>query len=128
MADTKIAAALDRLAGAILPTLRCKPLQDGDFGMSFERTEMKRRLVAGESLEVSTGGGSYEVWAEPYANPPAVFYEGRPLPYTQLDEVLGGLINALERGEVQCRWVESSGIQAKACQEAHRQRAVSGSN
>jgi hypothetical protein len=96
--------------------------------MSFERTEMKRRIMAGESLEVSIGGGSYEVWAEPYASPPAVFYEGRSLPYTQLDDVLGRLVNALEHGKVRCRWVKVSGIQAKACQEAHRQRTASGSN
>jgi hypothetical protein len=89
---------------------------------------MKRRLVAGESLEVSTGGGRYEVWAEPYANPPAVFYEGRLLPYTQLDDVLDRLLNALERGKVRCRWVELSGIHAKACQEVHRQYAASSSN
>jgi hypothetical protein len=96
--------------------------------MSFERIEMKRRLVAGESLEVSTGGGSYAVWAEPYANPPMVFYEGRPWPYTQFDDVLSRILSALERGEVQCRWVESSGIHAKACQEAHRNRTASSSN
>jgi hypothetical protein len=96
--------------------------------MSFERIEMKRRLVAGESLAVSTGGGSYEVWAEPYANPPAVFYEGRPWPYTQFDAVLGRLLSALERGEVQCCWVELSGIHAKACQETHRKRTASSSN
>jgi hypothetical protein len=99
----------------------------GETGMGFDREEMKRRLVAGESLEVSTGGGRYELWGEPYANPPAVFYEGRAFPYTQLDEVIGMLFDALEHGEVQCRWVESHGIQAKACQEAHRRRATSSS-
>jgi hypothetical protein len=95
--------------------------------MSFERTEVTRRIGAGESLEVSTGGGSYEVWAEPYANPPAVFYEGRTFPYTQLDDVIGMILEALEHDKVQCRWVEPHGIQAKACQEARRQRAASSS-
>lgn len=47
----------------------------------MERDELRIRLAAGESLEIFTGGGSYEVWAEPYANPPVVFYEGRRIPY-----------------------------------------------
>jgi len=38
--------------------------------MRLERQELIQRLAAGESLEVSTGGGSYAVWAEPYAYPP----------------------------------------------------------
>ena len=37
--------------------------------MGFEREELKRRLADGESLEVSTRGGSYEVWTEPYTDP-----------------------------------------------------------
>jgi hypothetical protein len=92
--------------------------------MRCERSEMKRRIVAGDSLEVSIGGGSYDVWAEPYANPPAVFYEGKPLPYARLDEVLDRLLEALEHGHVRCRWVESRGMQTKACQAAHRHRAA----
>jgi hypothetical protein len=79
-------------------------------------------------LEVSTGGGSYEVWVEPYANPPAVFYEGRAFLYTELEDVIGMILAALEHGEVQCRWVEPHGIQIKTCQEAHRRRAVSSSS
>jgi hypothetical protein len=76
--------------------------------MGIDREEVRHRLTAGESLEISTGGGSYEVWVEPYANPAAVF-------------------EALEQDQVTCRWVEPQGIQTKTCQEAHRQRAASNS-
>jgi len=95
--------------------------------MGFEREEVRRRLMDGDSLEVSTGGGSYEVWVEPYANPPTLFYEGKALHYAQLDEAVGKILEALEHGRVTCRWVESHGIQTKACQEAHRRRAASSS-
>jgi hypothetical protein len=92
--------------------------------MSYDREEVRRRLTGEESLEISTGGGSYEVWVEPYANPPAEFYEGKALPYAQLDEVIGNILDVLAQGQVQGRWVELRGLQSKACQEAHRQRAT----
>lgn len=92
--------------------------------MGFEREELKRRLAAGESLEVSTGGGSYEVWAEPYADPPAVFYEGRIFPYGELEGVIDAILETLQRGEVKCRWVEPWEIQARACQQVYRTRAA----
>jgi hypothetical protein len=92
--------------------------------MELEREELRRRLVAGESLEISTGGGSYEVWAEPYASPPVVFYEGRPVPYDALERVVGMILTALLRGEVSCRWVEPRGVQIKDCEAAYRRRAA----
>ena len=95
--------------------------------MGIDREELRHRLTAGESLEISTGGGSYEVWVEPYANPAAVFYEGKTFPYTALEDVIDMILKALEQGQVKYRWVEPRGIQAKTCQEAHRQRAASNS-
>jgi hypothetical protein len=95
--------------------------------MGIDREEVRHRLTAGESLEISTGGGSYEVWVEPYANPAAVFYEGKALPYTALEDVIDLILEALEQDQVTCRWVEPQGIQTKTCQEAHRQRAASNS-
>ena len=92
--------------------------------MSFEREELKRRLASGESLEVATGGGSYEVWAEPYANPPVIIYEGRVLPYSELEQVIEALVEALKRGDVKCRWVEPHGVHANVCKEAYRARAA----
>ena len=92
--------------------------------MRFEREELRRRLAAGESLEISTGGGSYEVWTEPYANPPAVFYEGRVFAYDELEWVIDTFLTALRQEEVKCRWVEPRGIQVRACEEAYRTRAA----
>jgi hypothetical protein len=92
--------------------------------MEVEREELRRRLAAGESLEILTGGGSYEVWAEPYATPPVVFYEGRPIPYDRLAWVVSMILTALQRGEVSCRWVEPRGAQVEACEEAYRRRAA----
>lgn len=68
--------------------------------------ELKRRLKEGEYLEVRTTGGVYEVWAEPYANPPAVYYEGEMYPITELDQVCEKLLAASAAGEASLRWVE----------------------
>ena len=68
--------------------------------------ELKKRLRAGDYLEISTGGGAYEVWAEPYASPPAVFYEGERLPLAELDRVAERIMEEMHRGEIHCRWVE----------------------
>jgi hypothetical protein len=91
--------------------------------MELDREDLKRRLAAGESLEIFTGGGSYEVWTEPYANPPLVFFEGRPLPYRDLEGVINSVLIAVQQGEVACRWVEPRGVQVNSCEEAYRRRA-----
>jgi hypothetical protein len=96
----------------------------GGKGVELEREELRRRLAAGQSLEIVTGGGSYEVWAEPYANPPVVFYEGRAIPYKELEDVIGVILAALQQGTVSCRWVEPRGVQVKSCEEAYRRRAT----
>ncbi|RPJ19387.1 MAG: hypothetical protein EHM35_20715 [Planctomycetaceae bacterium] len=91
--------------------------------MAFDREELKRRLLSGESLEVTTGGGQYEVWAEPYANPPVVYYEGCIVPLVEVDGVIDSLLEDITHHEVRCRWLEPRGIQEKSCKEAHRRRA-----
>ncbi len=68
--------------------------------------ELKRRLREGEYLEVTTGGGAFEVWAEPRANPPAVYYEGEQHPIGELDRIAEKIISEMHRGEIRCRWVE----------------------
>jgi len=92
--------------------------------MAFDREELKQRLLNGESLEVTMGGGQYEVWVEPYANPPVVYYEGRRISIGDLDEVIGSLLADIARQEVRCRWLEPRGVQAKSCEEAYRARAA----
>jgi hypothetical protein len=95
--------------------------------MAFDRQELKGRLLNGGSLEVTTGGGQYEVWAEPYANPPVVYYEGRIFPIGELDAVIGSLLEDITHHEVRCRWLEPRGIQGKSCKEAYRRRAAESS-
>ena len=68
--------------------------------------ELKRRLKEGDYLEISTGGGAYEVWAEPLANPPAVYYEGEQHPIADLDQIAERIIGEMRGGQVRCRWVE----------------------
>ncbi len=68
--------------------------------------ELKRRLKEGDYLEISTGGGAYEVWAEPLASPPAVYYEGEQHPIMELDRIAEKIIGEMRRGEIRCRWVE----------------------
>ena len=62
--------------------------------------------------------------AEPYANPPAVFYEGRVFPYRDLGRVIDALCTVLERGEAKCRWVEPRGMHAGACEQTYRARSA----
>ena len=92
--------------------------------MALQRADLKQRLTAGDSLEIFIGGGSYEVWTEPYANPPLVFFEGRPFPYRDLESVLDAILIAVQHGDVAWRWVEPSGAQSQTCQEGYRRRAV----
>jgi hypothetical protein len=68
--------------------------------------ELKRRLRDGDYLEISTGGGAYEVWAEPLSNPPSVYYEGEQHPLAQLDLIAEKIFREMHAGEISCRWVE----------------------
>ncbi len=68
--------------------------------------ELRRRLKEGDYLEISTGGGAYEVWAEPYGTPPAVYFEGEQHPIAELDNIAQRIMDDMNRGEIRCRWVE----------------------
>ncbi|MDX1982216.1 MAG: hypothetical protein SFV51_18230 [Bryobacteraceae bacterium] len=74
---------------------------------TLNEIELKRRLREGDYLEVKTTGGTYEVWAEIFANPPAVYYEGEMYPVEELDAVCGKLMAAQAAGQATLRWVES---------------------
>lgn len=67
--------------------------------------EIKQRLREGDYLELSSPAGTFEVWAEPFGNPPQVFYEGEPYPLTELDAVVEKILSSLQAGEVRARWV-----------------------
>ena len=50
---------------------------------------IKQRLMNGDVLRILFADGvGFDVWAEKYANPPQVFFEGKPLPIEQLDDVV----------------------------------------
>ena len=68
--------------------------------------ELKRRLTEGDYLEIKTGGGAYEVWAEPYASPPAIFFEGEKYPISELDRIARRIVEEMHRGELRWRWIE----------------------
>jgi hypothetical protein len=68
--------------------------------------EMMTRLREGETLEVDTGGGVYEVWAEVFASPPTLYYEGEPHPLDRMDRIVCELIAQVEAGEIEARWIE----------------------
>lgn len=67
---------------------------------------IRQKLKEGKFLEVTTGGGAFEVWAEPYGNPPSVFYEGEQYPIQELDRIVERILGDMAAGEVKCRWVE----------------------
>jgi hypothetical protein len=79
---------------------------EGGLAEDLNMDELKRRLKEGDYLEISTGGGAYEVWAEPFASPPAVYYEGEQHPFTELDTIAQKIMNEMHAGDIRCRWVE----------------------
>lgn len=74
--------------------------------MDANREQVKRKLKEGRFLEVTTGGGAFEVWAGPYGNPPSVFYQGEQYPLDELDHIIERILVDMAAGEVRCRWVE----------------------
>lgn len=74
--------------------------------MEPNREAVRQRLKEGKFLEVTTGGGAFEVWAEPFGNPPSVFYEGERFPIEDLDRIVDRILADLATGQVRCRWVE----------------------
>jgi hypothetical protein len=80
--------------------------EDKKLATDLNLDELKRRLRAGDYLEVSTGGGAYEVWAEPLGNPPSLYYEGEQHPLAQLDSIAEKIFREMHAGEISCRWVE----------------------
>jgi hypothetical protein len=74
--------------------------------LDLNTDELKRRLRAGDYLEVSTGGGAFEVWAEPFDAPPAIYFEGEQHPIGELDSIAERIMAEMRHGKIRCRWVE----------------------
>ena len=67
---------------------------------------LRSRLRAGDRPETVTGGGAFEVWAEPFASPPSVYYEGERFDLKELDSVVAKILAPPTAAEARCRWVE----------------------
>jgi hypothetical protein len=66
---------------------------------------IKKRLLRGDVLRILFADGvGFDVWAEKYANPPQVFFEGRPRPMADLDEVVERCEAYLEEAGVKSLW------------------------
>ncbi len=66
---------------------------------------IKRRLMSGDVLRILFADGvGFDVWAEKYANPPQVFFEGKALPIERLDDVLARIDGYLKESGVKFTW------------------------
>ena len=66
---------------------------------------IRERLVAGDVLRILFADGvGFDVWAEKYANPPRVYFEGRPQPIAQLDDVVARCEAYLAEDDVKALW------------------------
>lgn len=63
-------------------------------------------LRKGEILTIDEGGSETDVWAEPYAKPPVVYYEGAPTPLEEIAGIAGKIMERVEAGEIEARWKE----------------------
>jgi glutaredoxin 3 len=64
-------------------------------------------LREGEILTIKEGGMAMDTWAEPFANPPLVYYEGTPHPIDALEGIVDQIVTRLKGGEIEVRWKES---------------------
>ena len=66
---------------------------------------IKERLMNGDVLRILfTDGVGFDVWAEKYANPPQVFFEGKPLPIDELDHVVEKCEAYIDEPGVKALW------------------------
>ena len=65
-------------------------------------------LRQGEILTVTEGDMATDVWAEPLANPPLVYYEGTPHPIGELESIVVQIMTRLRAGDIEVSWKEDS--------------------
>lgn len=66
---------------------------------------IRDRLLRGDVLSLRFADGlGFDVWAEKYANPPRVYFEGRPLPLERLDDVVEKCGRYMEEEGVKVLW------------------------
>lgn len=68
---------------------------------------VREQLRGGKTLEICRHDGiELLLWAEVFANPPAVYYEGKKLPITEFDRILGEIMALLDSGQATAQWQE----------------------
>jgi glutaredoxin len=65
-------------------------------------------LRQGEILTITEGEMATDVWAEPLANPPLVYYEGTPHPISELESIVEQIMTRLQAGDIQVSWKEDT--------------------
>jgi glutaredoxin len=86
-------------------------LERTDAAMTRLRQEKSASALAtllrrGEILTIKESGLEMDVWTEPLANPPLVYYEGTPHPMGELDGIVEQIVARLAAGEIEIRWQE----------------------
>ena len=65
-------------------------------------------LRQGEILTITEGDMATDVWAEPLANPPLVYYEGTPHPIGELESIVAQIVTRLKAGDIEVSWKEDT--------------------
>ena len=66
---------------------------------------IRQRLWHGEVLRLLFSEGvGFDVWVEKYGNPPQCFFEGRPRPLDDLDDIVARIGEYLAQGDVKPMW------------------------
>ena len=65
-------------------------------------------LRQGEILTVTEGDMATDVWAEPLANPPLVYFEGTPHPIDEIESIVAQIMARLKAGDIEVSWKEDS--------------------
>jgi glutaredoxin len=65
-------------------------------------------LRQGEILTITEGDMATDVWAEPLANPPLVYYEGTPHPIGELESIVAQIVTRLQAGDIDVSWKEDT--------------------
>ena len=61
-------------------------------------------LRRGEILTIDEKGSETDAWAEPFATPPVVYYEGAPEPIEKIETVAQRIVDRIASGEIEVIW------------------------
>jgi glutaredoxin len=65
-------------------------------------------LRQGEILTITEGDMATDLWAEPLANPPLVYFEGTPHPINELENIVVQIMARLKAGDIEVSWKEDT--------------------